>query len=115
MLGPAEILAESFRIIDGEVGPHPFDPAEWSVVRRMIHASGDLELVRDVAFAPGAILAGVKALREESPLVTDVRMVAAGVQQPLLAALGVELHCFIDDPEVRQAAESRGMTRCWSG
>src|SRR5436305_652159 len=107
MMRPAEIMAESFRIIDQEVGVHSFDPTEWSVVRRMIHASGDLELVRDVGFSPGAVAAGAAALREGTPLVTDVRMVAAGIQQPLLEALRIRLHCHIDDPEVRQLAESR--------
>ena len=113
MMGPAEILTESFRIIDREVGSHPFGPTEWPVVRRMIHASGDLELVRDIAFRPGAVEAGVRALRERTPLVTDVRMVAAGIHQPSLTALGVGLHCFFDDAEVRRLAEARGTTRSW--
>ena len=110
-MGPDDILAESFRIIEAEVGPYPFDAVEWSVVRRMIHASGDVELVRDVVFSVGAAAAGVAAMREGTPIVTDVRMVAAGIHRPSLEALGVALHCFIDDPEVRQLAEARGTTR----
>jgi precorrin-8X/cobalt-precorrin-8 methylmutase len=113
MLRPADILAESFRIIDAEVGTHPFDPTEWAVVRRMIHASGDVGLVRDVSIGPGAVAVGVRALRDGTPLVTDVRMVAAGIHHPSLAALGIKVHCFIDDPTVCQAAESRGTTRSW--
>lgn len=111
MMGPDDILAESFRIIEAEVGPHPFGAAEWPVVRRMIHASGDVELVRDVTFSPGAVAAGVQALREGVPIVTDVRMVAAGIHRPSLEALGVGLHCFIDDPEVRRLAETGKTTR----
>jgi precorrin-8X/cobalt-precorrin-8 methylmutase len=108
---PDEILAESFRIIEAEVGAHAFDAVEWPVVRRMIHAAGDLELVRDVAFGAGAVAAGVRALREGTPVVTDVRMVAAGLHRPSLEALGVGLHCFIDDPEVCRTAEATGTTR----
>src|SRR6516225_5023819 len=104
MMGPDDILAESFRIIEAEVGPHPFDAVEWPVVRRMIHASGDVGLVRDVAFTAGAVAAGVRALREGAPIVSDVRMVAAGIHRPSLEALGVGLHCFIDDPEVGRRA-----------
>src|SRR5262245_19041938 len=111
MTRPDDILAESFRIIEAEVGPHPFDAVEWPVVRRMIHASGDLGLVRDIAFTEGAVAAGVAALREGVPLVTDVRMVAAGIQRPSLEALGVGLHCFIDDPDVRRLAQAVGTTR----
>ena len=60
---------------------------------------------------PGAVAAGVGALRERTPLVTDVRMVAAGIHRPSLEALGVSLHCFIDGPEAVREAEARGTTR----
>jgi precorrin-8X/cobalt-precorrin-8 methylmutase len=107
-----EILADSFRIIDAEVGPHDFGPLEWPVVRRMIHASGDLELARLVHFRSGAAAAGVQAFREGVPIVADVRMVAAGIQRPLREALGVGLHCFLDAVTDSQEAEIRGLTRC---
>src|SRR5438105_254240 len=113
MMGPDDILAESFRLIEAEVGPHPFAADEWPVVRRMVHASGDVGLVRDVAFSAGAVAAGVRALQQGTPIVSDVRMVAAGIHRPPLEALGVGLHCFIDDPEVRRAAEATGQTRSW--
>ena len=52
-------------------------------------------------------------LRNFGVLEVQVRMVAAGIQQPSLEALGVHLHCFIDDPEVRQRAKAEGPTRSW--
>jgi precorrin-8X/cobalt-precorrin-8 methylmutase len=109
---PDDILAESFRVIEAEFGPHPFGLLEWPVVRRMIHACGDMELGRLVHFTPGAAAAGVRAFQDGAPIVTDVRMVAAGIQAPLREALGVGLHCFLDAPEVSRTAESRGLTRC---
>jgi precorrin-8X/cobalt-precorrin-8 methylmutase len=110
--GPDEILAESFRIIEAEVGAHGFGPREWPVVRRMIHASGDLELARLAHFSPEAAARGVQAFRDGVPIVTDVRMVAAGIQGPLREALGVGLHCILAAPGVTGAAEARGLTRC---
>ena len=59
---PEEILAESFRIIDKEAGPHSFDAGQWPIVRRMIHASGDLELASLVHFHNDPVPAGVAAL-----------------------------------------------------
>ncbi len=107
-----EILAESFRIINAEAGAHGFGPLEWPVVRRMIHASGDLEVARLVHFSPGAAAAGVQAFRGGIPIVTDVRMVAAGIQGPLREALGVGLHCFLDASPVSREAQEHGLTRC---
>lgn len=108
---PDEIIAESFRRIEEAVGPHGFAADEWPIVRRMIHASGDLDLIKDVCFTRGAAAAGVAALRAGTPLVTDVHMVAAGVSKPLLESLHVPLHCFIDDEEVARAAQADGHTR----
>ncbi len=111
LLQPDEILAESFRVITAEVGEHPFDAIEWPVVQRIIHASGDLDLVDAVHFHRDAAGEGLRALQAGVPIVSDVRMVAAGVRQPALTALGLTLHCFIDAPEVYQLAQAQGRTR----
>jgi len=111
MLTPDQIMAESFCIIDAEIGEHPFDTLEWQVVRRIIHASGDLELARLTHFQRDAACAGVQALRMALPIVTDVRMVASGIRQPELQALGITLHCFIDAPDVARVAQETGHTR----
>jgi len=110
-LTPDQIMAESFRIIDAEVGTHPFYAMEWQVVRRIIHACGDLELARLAHFQRDAVRAGVRALQTGLPIVTDVRMVAAGIRKPVLQALGVTLHCFIDAPDVAHLAQETGRTR----
>ncbi|HZV05293.1 MAG TPA: precorrin-3B C(17)-methyltransferase [Gemmataceae bacterium] len=107
-----EIIDESFRIIEREIGEHGFAAAEWQVVRRMIHASGDMELARLVCFHNGAVAAGVQALRHGAPIVTDVRMVAAGLNKAALEALSLRVHCFLDDPEVERRAAEGGRTRC---
>lgn len=113
MLKPDDIMAESFRIIEAEVGAHTFDMLEWPVVRRIIHASGDLELTAAVSFHGNAVRAGIEALQQGTPIVSDVRMVATGIRQQLLADLGSTLHCFIDVPEVQQIAHSTGRTRSY--
>lgn len=77
----------------------------------MIHASGDLELAHLVCFRHNAVVAGVQALRQGAPVVTDVRMVAAGLNKTALESLHVDVHCFIDDPEVARRAAEEGRTR----
>lgn len=106
-------MAESFRIITAEVGAHSFDAVEWPVVQRIIHASGDLALTQAVHFHRDAARAGVRALQDRVPIVCDVRMIAVGLRQHALAELGIALHCFIDDPQVRQQAQAHGRTRSY--
>lgn len=108
---PDEIYAKSFRIIDEEVKSHRFDAIEWPIVRRMIHASGDLELLDTAVFARDAVAEGIAALRTRTPIVVDVTMVAAGIDKRRAKQLGVELHCWIDDAKVRERAAALGSTR----
>ena len=49
----------SFAIIDREAGAHAFGPAEWQVVRRVIHATADFEFLTLMRFHPDAIRAGI--------------------------------------------------------
>ena len=53
--GP-EIEARSFAIIDQEI-PHRngFSPAQWEVVRRMVHTCADPELAAAVRFSADAV------------------------------------------------------------
>jgi precorrin-8X/cobalt-precorrin-8 methylmutase len=113
LLKPHEIVLESFRIIESEVGEHAFDAHEWPVVRRMIHAAGDLDLIHAVSFKRDAAREGVRALKAGVPIITDVNMVAAGVHKPSRASLGVDLHCYIEAPEVVHAAREEERTRSY--
>ena len=56
---PEDILAESFRIIEENVGQHAFDAGQWPIARRMIHASGDLDLLDFICFHYDAVPAAL--------------------------------------------------------
>ncbi|TVR00455.1 MAG: precorrin-8X methylmutase [Desulfovibrionales bacterium] len=106
------IETESMRIIDAEVPlPRKFAGPEWTVVRRMIHASADFELLDLVHVHPGAVEAGLSVLRRGCPVITDTRMALAGLSARLYAPLGCSLHCLIDDPLTLALAQSTGSTR----
>ena len=108
---PAEIEAESFRIIDREQGAHPFDAPTWSVVRRVIHATGDFSFADNLRFGPGALTAGLAAIRAGKNILTDVNMTATGISKHLLASHGGKVFCGVADPEVAEQARRRGLTR----
>lgn len=108
---PAEIEALSFRIIEEEAGDHGFPADQWTIVRRMIHTSADFDYLADVHFHPGAVQAGIRALRGGHTVVTDTNMARAGIRKKAIQDFGGSLECLIDDPTVAHAARDSGCTR----
>lgn len=102
---------ESFAIIDAEVGEHGFGSAEWQVVRRVIHATADFEFRSLLRFHPRAVEAGIEALERGAPILVDVKMIAAGLNEDRLAAHGSSVASFISDEDVIDAAKAKNSTR----
>jgi precorrin-8X/cobalt-precorrin-8 methylmutase len=105
------IEEDSFAVIDREAGPHRFTPAQWEIVRRVIHATADFEFKTLVRVHPEAVRVGVAALRAGCPILVDVKMISAGLNEERLAAYGCRTHCFISDPDVIDAARASDSTR----
>jgi len=108
---PEEIEAESFRIIEEELGPTDFSPEEFAVVRRVIHATGDFTFADNINFHPRAISAGIAAIKAGKNVLTDVNMVAAGISKSILGRWGGKVFCQVADPEVATEAKAKGLTR----
>ncbi|MFZ5425755.1 MAG: precorrin-8X methylmutase [Thermodesulfobacteriota bacterium] len=109
---PAAIEKNSFAIIDLEVlEPRPFQGPRWEVARRLVHTSADFELLGLLRFSPGAVRAGVAALRCGAVVVTDTRMCQAGIPMRRLAPLGASTLCLMDDPGLAARARELGVTR----
>jgi precorrin-8X/cobalt-precorrin-8 methylmutase len=105
----------SFAIIDREMaqyhGGHSFDECQWPVVRRAIHTTGDFEFAELFRFSDGAVEAGIAALKNGCPIISDVTMITSGISAPRLAVHGNQAHCFISDADVIATATERGDTR----
>ena len=103
---PADIEAESFRIIGAELAERgivlPADQAP--LVKRAIHTTADFDYARNLVFTPGAVEAGVRALRAGTPILTDTNMARSGINRGALERLGISVHCFMADPEVARRA-----------
>ena len=110
-IAPGEIEGESFRIIEEELGGHGFDPQTFAVVRRVIHATGDFSFAETLCFHPGAIGAGLAAIRAGKDVLVDVNMGAVGVNRGLLSQWGGKVVCGLSDPAVAELARSGGLTR----
>lgn len=101
----------SFAIIDAEAGAHEFDARQWQVVRRVIHATADFEFKALMRFSPAAVASGIAALVRGCPVVCDVKMIIAGLNEERLAAYGCKSHCFISDEDVIAEAKAKNSTR----
>jgi len=111
IIQPDAIEAESFRIIDAEMGPHEFSVIEWPVVRRAIHSTADFELGRSMIFHPRGVEAGVAAFRKGAHVVADVQMIQAGISANYLGDFGGHVLCYMADLDVAAAARTEGTTR----
>jgi len=110
-LKPEEIEAESFRIIDAEMGAHLWSAAEWPIVRRVIHTSADFDYARSLVISADAVTKGVDALRSGRGIVTDTNMALAGIGKSRLERFEIRTACFVADPDVAREAKAAGTTR----
>jgi precorrin-8X/cobalt-precorrin-8 methylmutase len=109
---PQAIEAESFRIIDGEAGPHEhLSEEQWRIVRRMIHATADFDFIKTVRFHAGAVAAGCRALQSGAAIYADTDMLAAAIGRGAREAFGCEVFCLVADDEVKKASKKTGETR----
>jgi precorrin-8X/cobalt-precorrin-8 methylmutase len=106
----AEIYRRSFAIIRAEADLARFTAEEERVAVRIIHASGMVEVAADIAFSPGAVLAGIRALEAGAPILCDAKMVSNGVTRARLPADNPVI-CTLDDPAVAKLAAEMGTTR----
>lgn len=109
-------MAESFAIIDREIGQHNFSAAEYAIVRRIIHSSADFEFKQLIRFSPGAIEGAIAALRRRVPIVTDVGMVKQGVMNLVAQTFNNPLIAAVEQAPIALPGKTRtetGMLQCY--
>ncbi|MDY6910128.1 MAG: precorrin-8X methylmutase [Thermodesulfobacteriota bacterium] len=105
------VEAESFRIIDREMGAHAFPPEQWEVVRRVIHTTGDFDYADRIRFRPESLAPGVRALRAGASIFADTRMIQVGLSPWRLGWFGNPVVVPAAEPEAQAAAEQQATTR----
>ena len=110
-IAPLEIEAESFSIIESEIGSTDFTAEEFAVVRRCIHATGDFSFADTMRFHPRAVEAGLEAIWAGRNILVDVNMAASGISKGLLEKFGGRVICRIVEPETVQRAKAEKLTR----
>ena len=110
------IMEQSFAVIDREIGEHNFSPAEYAIVRRVIHSTADFEFARLIRFSEGAITSGITALRHRTPIITDVGMVKQGVAGMVAKTFGNPLIAAVEQVSEALPGKTRtetGLLRCF--
>ena len=108
---PMDIERRSFEIIAQELGDRKIDPEYDLLVRRVIHTTADFDYYDNLAFSEHAMRRLLAALKRGADIVTDTTMAMAGINKRALARFGGQVHCFIADADVAEAAKARGVTR----
>ncbi|MBU6955477.1 precorrin-8X methylmutase [Hahella sp. HN01] len=106
---PLAIERESFRQIRELTDLTSLTQDEAQVAMRLIHSCGDPQIMAQLRFTPGAVEAGLSAIRVGAPVLCDVEMVRHGLTKRMLET---PAHCFLNAPETPDLAKARGETRC---
>ncbi|HRD48528.1 MAG: precorrin-8X methylmutase [Candidatus Competibacter sp.] len=107
---PDEIERQSFVQIRQITDLSRFDADQQQVAMRLVHTSGDPDIVRDLHFSSGAVAAGLAALAKGADVLCDIEMVSHGISKRYLHS---PVLCFLNAPPVidraRLARETRTM------
>lgn len=109
---PGDIEKRSMEIIEENL-PELMNipPKERSIIKRVIHTTGDFGCLSLVKIGSGAVEAGLAAIRAGKSIMTDVHMLKAGLMTKRMDSFGVKSYCLINDPEVIDVAKQNNITR----
>lgn len=109
---PESIEQQSMEIVEKFLPPSPnMSAEERSVTKRVVHASGDPQVASLIKFSPSAISSGLSAIAKGSPIFTDARMVAAGINDHLVKMCGCSITCAMDETKGLKQAKERNTTQ----
>lgn len=109
-----DIEKRSFEIIDSEVGEHGYDEMQWTIVRRVVHATADFDFATGkskIIFHAAAIRSSFTAMKNQCAVVSDVDMVLAAINKKSLASLNLRPRCYISDLSLAEQSRTAGRTR----
>jgi precorrin-8X/cobalt-precorrin-8 methylmutase len=107
---PAEIYRHSFALIEEEADLARFPENLRSLALRLAHAAGDVAILDDLAWSPGAVASAKRALAQGAPILADSRMVAAGIIGGRLPGKS-DILCTLGDPQTTEIAQRQSTTR----
>jgi precorrin-8X/cobalt-precorrin-8 methylmutase len=109
---PKSIEQKSMEIIEDRLpGLAKLPIGEREIVKRIVHTTGDVSIAGVVKIHPQAVEAGLEAIRNGKIIATDVNMLKTGINAERLKSFGINVVCYISDPDVAREAKERNLTR----
>ncbi|MCL1970799.1 MAG: sirohydrochlorin nickelochelatase [Candidatus Bathyarchaeota archaeon] len=81
------------------------------IVERVVHTTADPEFAKLLAISDDAVNAGVAAIKAGAKVVTDVKMVKAGINAARLKKFGSTIYTYMNDERAMALAKQEGLTR----
>ncbi len=82
-----------------------------AIVERVIHATADPEFAKLIEISDDAVDAGVQAIKKGAKVVTDVKMVKAGINEARLKKFGGVVVTYMNDERTMELAKEENLTR----
>jgi precorrin-8X/cobalt-precorrin-8 methylmutase len=108
-----KIVDQSMMLIRQAIGDDlaRFSSDKVPIVERVVHTTADPEFAKLLVISDDAVKAGVAAIKAGAKVVTDVKMVKAGVNEARLKAFGSKIYTYMNDARVMDLAKAEGLTR----
>jgi precorrin-8X/cobalt-precorrin-8 methylmutase len=81
------------------------------VIERVVHATAEPEFAKLLVISEKAVESGVAAIKAGAKIVTDVKMVKAGINEARLKRFGAKILTYIDDERAHKLANAESLTR----
>ena len=108
-----KIINTSMSLIRQELGSSLENvPARHApIIERVVHATADPEFAKLLFISDKAAEAGVAAIKAGAKIVTDVKMVKAGINEARVKRFGAKILSYVDDERAVKLANDESITR----
>ena len=90
------IFLESIEYIRSQIGLTGLSSVQQSVLERIIHSSGDLNMQSYLRFSPNACEEAINALKNGANILTDTFMAKAAVSSVAMRTLNSNVNCILE-------------------
>jgi precorrin-8X/cobalt-precorrin-8 methylmutase len=81
------------------------------IIERVVHTTADPEFAKLLEISDQAVEAGVAAIKNGAKVITDTKMIKAGIHEARVERFGGEILTYIDDPRAAEMATKESITR----